>query len=159
MNHRNTMKQGIAPLKTDGISVIDPKGKADVLNKQFESVFTEEGPLDQGQQGTIHRGYPEMEDITITEKGVEKLLLNLNMFKAAGPDEIVPRILRELALVPALTTIFKKSYEARYLANGRERMQHLSTRRGTNQQQPTTGLFPSPVSPAKCWSISSPPAS
>jgi hypothetical protein len=38
-----------------------------------------------------------MPDITITSEGIAKLLLNLNPNKAAGPDEIKPRVLKELA--------------------------------------------------------------
>lgn len=38
-----------------------------------------------------------MPGITITCEGIAKLLLNLNPNKAVGPDEIKPRILKELA--------------------------------------------------------------
>jgi hypothetical protein len=38
-----------------------------------------------------------MPEITITENGVEKLLQNLNPNKACGPDELAPRLLKELA--------------------------------------------------------------
>lgn len=54
-----------------------------------------------------------MEDITITEPGVLKLLQTLKIHKAPGPDGISPRVLKELApsIAPMLTMIFKKSYE------------------------------------------------
>ncbi len=54
-----------------------------------------------------------MPEINITTPGIEKFLKNLNIHKAAGPDQITPHILKELAevLVPILTAIFKKSYE------------------------------------------------
>ena len=38
-----------------------------------------------------------MPDITITCEGIAKLPLNLNPNKAAGPDEIKSRVLKELA--------------------------------------------------------------
>jgi hypothetical protein len=38
-------------------------------------------------------------DITVTCEGIANLFLNLNPNKAAGPDEIKPRVLKELATV------------------------------------------------------------
>jgi hypothetical protein len=53
-------------------------------------------------------------DITITCEGIAKLLLNLNPNKAAGPDEIKPRVLKELATEIAL--ICWKGYSMLYLS-------------------------------------------
>ena len=39
-----------------------------------------------------------MKDIRITEGGVLKLLQGLNISKARGPDEISPKILKELTI-------------------------------------------------------------
>jgi hypothetical protein len=46
------------------------------------------------------------------ENGITKLLANLNPHKAAGPDNIMPRVLKERAIEisPILTLIFNKSY-------------------------------------------------
>ena len=54
-------------------------------------------------------------DINITENGIKKLLLSLNPHKAAGPDNLTLRVLKEMALhiAPILTMIFKRSYETR----------------------------------------------
>lgn len=54
-----------------------------------------------------------MADIEITESGVLKLLQHLKVHKAAGPDQIRPRVLKEMAnlVAPMLTVIFKKSYD------------------------------------------------
>ena len=38
-----------------------------------------------------------MQDITVTPPGIEKLLSKLDPSKASGPDEIKPRLLKELA--------------------------------------------------------------
>jgi hypothetical protein len=47
------------------------------------------------------------------EKGVLKLLQNLKVHKAAGPDTISPRLLNSLASVitPAITRIFQTSLD------------------------------------------------
>jgi hypothetical protein len=48
-------------------------------------------------------------DIHITDHGIAKLLPNLDPSKAAGPDELKPKILKELAhnISPVLCLIFK----------------------------------------------------
>jgi hypothetical protein len=55
-----------------------------------------------------------MPDITITCEGIAKLLLSMNPNKEAGPDEIKPRVLKDLAteIAPILTIIFEISLES-----------------------------------------------
>ena len=52
-----------------------------------------------------------MEDITVSCKGVVKLLKNLKPHKAAGPDDIPLMLLREAAdeIAPAITLLFQAS--------------------------------------------------
>ncbi len=47
----------------------------------------------------------------ITDSGIQKLLLGLNVHKAMGPDEMSPRVLQELAeeITLVLTKVFQKS--------------------------------------------------
>lgn len=49
-------------------------------------------------------------DINITENGIKKLLLSLNPHKAAGPDNLTPKVLKEMAsqVAPILTMIYKR---------------------------------------------------
>ena len=55
--------------------------------------------------------YPRMPPINITVEGVQKLLDKLNPYKAPDPDNLQPRILRELScyIAPVLCNIFKIS--------------------------------------------------
>ena len=54
-----------------------------------------------------------MRDITITQEGVAKQLKQLDPYKAAGHDNISPRVLKELAdvLAPSLTSLFQLSLD------------------------------------------------
>jgi hypothetical protein len=100
---------GVAPLKEAGITYSDPSMKANILNRQFCSVFTEEVLSDIPNLG--ESPYPDMQDINITTQGVLKLLLGLNPRKAAGPDNIPCRLLVTVAheIAPALTFLFRIS--------------------------------------------------
>jgi hypothetical protein len=84
--------------------------KTNTLNNQFTSVFTSEDPL----HPLPHLGpspHPAVSDITITQEGVQKLLCHLNPYKATGPDQVSPGLLKETAkqISPALTLVFQAS--------------------------------------------------
>ena len=99
---------GVAPLRgTDGLIYSDPEKKAEILNKQFTSVFTREPSTNLPDLGPS--SHPVMDPINITVAGVVKLLKNIKQHKATGPDNIQARILKETAanLGPALTLIFQ----------------------------------------------------
>ena len=110
---RNTRKDntGISPLKEHGRLFSGAKDKADILGRQYESVYTQEDvssiPEPAGEP------YSPMKEIDISTEGVAKLLRKVNPNKASGPDSIPARILKELAddIAPLLTTIFNKSLE------------------------------------------------
>ena len=80
---RKTDRSGVAPLKKDGITHSDSITKADLLNKQFASVFSQEAPGDLPDLGpsTI----PDAPRITVSTAGVIKLLKDINPSKATGP--------------------------------------------------------------------------
>ena len=85
--------------------------KGELLNHQFSSVFTVDHPgSDSNLSGP---SYPPLEHLRITGRGVEKLLLAINPSKAAGPDQIPCRILKELAseLAPMVTAIYNQSLQ------------------------------------------------
>ena len=102
-------------LKSSGINHTDPVEKANILNNQFQSVFTKLVPLKLRHLVSLvlprKLNFPVMPNITITVAGVAKQLSKLNPGKAAGPDNLTSRILKELhsEIAPILTDIFNTS--------------------------------------------------
>ena len=101
---------GVAPLKdTTGLTHSDSSRKANILNDQFSSVFNKDEQTD-----TIpDKGpspYVDMPPITVDE-GVRKLLANLHIHKATGPDGVACRLLKELAdeVTPMFQILFQAS--------------------------------------------------
>ena len=105
-------RTGISDLvMTNGTMTVNDTKKADTLNDFFSSVFT---PVeDTGTIPTLQdRRYMELlTTILIETDDVKKILENLKTNKAAGPDGIHPRILKELAseLAPILCSIYQRS--------------------------------------------------
>jgi len=99
-----------SPLKEGGKLVTDDAGKAGVLNRQFYAAYTRDdgSPLPDLGPST----HPTMRDIEFSTPGIEKLLQGLKPHKAAGPDDIAARYLKETAsiIAPALQRIFTTSY-------------------------------------------------
>ena len=69
-----------------------PQEKANLINNQFQSVFTQENisdiPTPDGPQ------LPDISDIDIITEGVDKVLTDVNVNKASGPDKIPNQLLK-----------------------------------------------------------------
>ena len=112
--------QGVSPLKDPSTNTTSSLNRenANILNRQFQSVFSQLSPLKLGQicidklqlyfnqhlPDKFKCNYPQMPDIT-------KLLSNLRPNKAVGPDEIRPIVLKELRseIAPIIQLIFERS--------------------------------------------------
>ena len=94
INSQKKDTQGIPPLKRKngkGVAQSDLE-KAEEFNGQFTDVFSKN---EHTQVPLLDRSAPCMNDIAVSKDGVIKLLLNPS--KALGPDELHPRVLKELA--------------------------------------------------------------
>ena len=82
---------------------------ANILNRQFISVFTDDTKT--SIPDLDHSQYPSMEDIAVSCEGVVRLLKNLKPHKAARPDDITLMLLIESAdeIAPAITLLFQAS--------------------------------------------------
>ena len=77
----------------DGVIRSDSSTKANILNQQFQSVFT----LIEDKTNIPNKGtspHPGMNPITVTPAGVKKLLNNLKEHKATGPDQLPTNLLK-----------------------------------------------------------------
>jgi hypothetical protein len=101
---------GISPLKKMGQLTNISKEKAQILVDQFRSVFTRESTTTPTptMKKKANKSIPPL---IIAEKGVEKLLKNINQSKAQGPDNISNTILKNCAtqLAPGLSRLFQLS--------------------------------------------------
>ena len=68
---------------------------------------------DHSEVAFLSRSAPFMDYIVVSNEDVTKLLKGLNPSKALGPDELHPRVLKELAteLGPVFVHLFQKSLE------------------------------------------------
>ena len=117
IKHRRSDGRQIPPLKSDGTLHSEPtETEADILSGQFQKVFSEKNSISNEEfqkQCKMTGMFNTIKDINITENGVHKFLKNLNPNKAAGSDNITPRVLKELAthIASILTIIFRYSYQ------------------------------------------------
>jgi hypothetical protein len=97
IKHKRSDGNEIPPLQNGGLLHSDPVEKANILNNQFQSAFSEKSEFTktdfQKRCNMTNTSYPTIQDLNITENGIAKLLSNLNPYKAAGPDSITSRVL------------------------------------------------------------------
>ena len=100
-------KENIANLlREDGSLTENDQEKCDTLNSFFSSVFTNEDINNIPNFNTQTNA--KIPNIEISEQDITDALQKLNMSKSPGPDQIHPRILRELAV--ELASPFKRLF-------------------------------------------------
>ena len=90
---RQDNTSGISPLTHNNKTVTDSQGKANILNSQFKSVFTTKDLDSLPQMG--ESPFPDVQNIQVSPEGICKLLKDINVTKATGPDLVPARIMKE----------------------------------------------------------------
>ena len=105
---KNKEKSEIADLKSGDTLIQDPTAKANMFNKFFTKVFSTPDPS-RPRQDEPDPEHP-MPNITVSQAGVLKLLQNIKVDKATGPDGIPGNILKLCA--PELAKVFTLLFQA-----------------------------------------------
>ena len=102
---------GVSPLKKDGKIHADSLSRCEILASQFKSVFTKASDDPLRDTALFGPSYSPIDPLIIREEGIRKLLSSINPSKAAGPDQVPCRLLKELSneLAPIFTYLFKQS--------------------------------------------------
>ena len=88
--------QGIPPLKKrngNGVAQSDLE-KTEEFNSQYTDLLNKN---EHTQVAFLDKSAPFMDDIVVSKDGVTKLLKGLNPSEALGPDELHPRVIKDLA--------------------------------------------------------------
>ena len=107
-------KSNIGPLTNrNGVLTRDSRHMAEILNEKFSSVFTIENTETVPESAAPPTGITPLEIGAIREDEVQKYLDNLDTNKSTGPDNLSPRLLKELRqqIVKPLTSIFNRSVQ------------------------------------------------
>ena len=104
-------------MKTAQYTVMVQPKVPNILNIYFNSVYTEE--LFHNMPTLVESDYPNMPEIEIRLDGVVSLLQKLKPFEACGSDQILNRILKEIAkeIAPALLLLYRSSFSKSKLPN------------------------------------------
>ena len=115
VNDKLKVNTGISPLERgDGTKATSDEDKANILNKYFASVFTNENTNNtpKSTPNELSNGI-SISEIRVTPEAVANKLRKIDPTKAQGPDKIPSKILKELSneLAYPISFLFNSSLE------------------------------------------------
>ena len=124
LRSKSKLKKTVGNLKNPSGKLSDsPQETADILADFFHSVFKAEpyGPLTEDAYMSNKVITGAMDDLVISQCDVKKLLLDIDINKSMGPDEIHPKLLKFLAadenFLKALTKLFNECVKQEVIPN------------------------------------------
>ena len=110
VNGKMKNRDSITKLRENDIIYEDPKEMSEILNRNFQMVFTRESEFQQLQE---ERRGTEMMEIEVNQEEIMKLMNDLEERKANGPDKVSGHILKECRhqLIKPVHDIIKCSLE------------------------------------------------
>ena len=123
--------------------------KAELLQPQFKSAFTEED-LQSNLSDNGESPYPNMDNVDVSENGFFKLLQKLRPSKVTGPDLVPACILKELGSVQ--TPVFQRSLDTGHCPSSRKEVNNIqrTTDQSLSRLQSPSITFWSPPYPKLC---------
>lgn len=120
VNSKTKFRRDIPELieSTTGKQTSNCTERAETLSRYFSSIFTQEPDITD-DYAINHGSKSVLLDMVITEEQVLKKLQNIDISKSPGPDNVHPRVLKEIAIEISgiLTEIFNTSIKIGKLPN------------------------------------------
>ena len=109
---KDLIMRAFGTLRVNSTLITNPKEKAEALNEQLISVISTETEESTSSDAIEDNCEPKKTTapIKVIEQGVLAQLLRLNPYKATGPKDLSPRVLKELAhsICAPLTALYLK---------------------------------------------------
>ena len=119
VNSRKPIKNSIGPLKNENGRIVSKDLEmAELLNKYFTSVFTRRNTSASPEAVIKYEGEQVLDKIVFTVEDIKTKIRKLNKYKAPGPDEFYPRVIKELEseIAPHFYNIYRLSVSQRKAA-------------------------------------------
>ncbi len=135
INGKMRRKEGINGLMVDGIKYDEDQEMAEVMNKKFQTVFTEEGNFDLIDNELNGNN---ITDVEVSQEDIMKQLEDLNENKAPGPDGVSNWILKECRsqLVEKIHSLVRISLRQGRVPRDWKRANIVPIYKGGNRENP-----------------------
>ena len=135
VNGKMKKREGISSLEVDGIVYDKEEEMAEVMNKCFQTVFTNEGEFErpnEDEEGGLLR------EVVVHKRDIEKLMEGLNVNKAPGLDGVSNWILKECKeqLVDKIYDLLSMSLDKGILPRDWKRANIVPIYKGGNRSNP-----------------------